>query len=49
MEVIMDAIKQVIKNVPEYTFFKTVDELNESSRELAEKHPDIASFYQVGN
>jgi hypothetical protein len=44
----MDSIKAVIKNVPEYEYFKTVDELNESSRKLAEQYPDLASFYQIG-
>ncbi|MDD2334928.1 MAG: M14 family zinc carboxypeptidase, partial [Mesotoga sp.] len=44
----MDLIKAVIKNVPEYEYFKTVDELNESSRKLAEQYPDLASFYKIG-
>ena len=44
----MDSIKAVIKNVPEYEYFKTVDELNESSRKLAEQYPDLASFYKIG-
>ncbi len=44
----MDSIKAVIKSVPEYEYFKTVDELNESSRKLAEQYPDLASFYKIG-
>ncbi|PVD18077.1 peptidase M14 [Mesotoga sp. Brook.08.105.5.1] len=44
----MDSIKAVIKNVTEYEYFKTVDELNESSRKLAEQYPDLASFYKIG-
>ena len=44
----MDSIKAVIKNVPEHEYFKTVDELNESSRKLAEQYPDLASFYRIG-
>ena len=44
----MDSIKAVIKNVPEHEYFKTVDELNESSRKLAEQYPDLASFYKIG-
>lgn len=44
----MDSLKAVIRNVPEYEYFKTVDELNESSRKLAEQYPDLASFYKIG-
>ncbi len=44
----MDSIKAVIKNVPEYEYFKTVEELNESSRKLAEQYPDLARFYKIG-
>jgi len=44
----MDSIKAVIKNVTEYKYFKTVEELNESSRKLAEQYPDLASFYKIG-
>ena len=44
----MSVIKEVIKNVPDYEFFKTVDELNESSRKLAERFPDLVKFYQIG-
>lgn len=38
----------VIKEVPKYKEFMTVNELNESSRRLAEKHPDLVEFFQVG-
>ncbi len=44
----MSVIKEVIKNVPDYEFFKTVDELNESSRKLAERFPDLVKFYRIG-
>ncbi|PXF33663.1 hypothetical protein KU43_07030 [Mesotoga sp. SC_NapDC2] len=44
----MDSLKAVIRNVPEYEYFKTVDELNESSKKLAEQYPDLASFYRIG-
>ena len=44
----MDSLKAAIRNVPEYEYFKTVDELNESSRKLAEQYPDLSSFYKIG-
>lgn len=44
----MSSIKEVIKNVPDYKAFKTVNELNESSKKLAEKYPEIVKFYQIG-
>lgn len=44
----MDNIKEVVKNVPDYKFFKTVDELNQSSKDLAAKYPELVKFYQVG-
>jgi len=40
--------EDVIEGVPEYKEFMTVDELNESSRMLADKYPDLIEFFQVG-
>ncbi len=40
--------EDVIEAVPKYEDFLTVDELNESSRMLTEKHPDLVKFFQIG-
>ena len=40
--------KEIIRNVPDYQSFMTVDELNASSRALAEAHPDIVSLSEIG-
>lgn len=44
----VNVIKEIIDNVPDYDVFKTVDELNESSKKLAEKYPDAVEFYEIG-
>ena len=38
----------VIKGVPEYQEFLTVNELKESSQALAQMHPDVVELFQVG-
>ncbi|MCW4020609.1 MAG: M14 family zinc carboxypeptidase, partial [Candidatus Bathyarchaeota archaeon] len=38
----------IVRAVPEYERFMTVDELNESSRRLADKHPDLVELFQIG-
>ena len=44
----MDAIQEAIRGVPEYSEFKTLDELNESTVKLAEENPDIVELIEAG-
>ena len=44
----MDMLKRVIEEVPEYSFFMTVDELNESSFRLKEKYPEVVDLFEIG-
>ncbi|RLF24673.1 MAG: peptidase M14 [Thermoprotei archaeon] len=44
----LEIIEECLKEIPDYREFMTVDELNESSRRLVEKYPDIASLERVG-
>jgi hypothetical protein len=41
-------IEAILSNVPDYQQFLTVDELNESSRLLASKYPEVVKRVQVG-
>ncbi|MFQ6076006.1 MAG: M14 family zinc carboxypeptidase, partial [Candidatus Bathyarchaeia archaeon] len=41
--------ESVIDDVPEYRGFMTVDELNESSRMLAQQHPDDVDLFKIGS
>jgi hypothetical protein len=38
----------LIKDIPDYTKFYTVDELDERSLELAKKYPDVVKCYKAG-
>ncbi|HWR60149.1 MAG TPA: M14 family zinc carboxypeptidase [Clostridia bacterium] len=40
--------KHIIDNVPNYTHFLSVEEMDASSRELAEKYPDIVEIFEAG-
>lgn len=44
----LDEVMRILAEVPDYDVFLSVDELNESSRQLAEKHPDVVKRMQVG-
>lgn len=41
-------IEEILCNVPNYQVFKTVEELNESSRELAREYPEIVELKEIG-
>ncbi len=41
-------IEAVLKRVPDYQSFLTVDELRESSRRLVQKHPDLVRNVEIG-
>ncbi|WP_040214519.1 M14 family zinc carboxypeptidase [Clostridium polynesiense] len=43
----MDFTK-IVKNVPDYKEFLTVDEMDESSKKLAQEYPDIVSCFEAG-
>lgn len=43
-----DILREIIESVPDYENFKTVEELDKSSRELAEKYPDTVKFFEIG-
>jgi len=40
--------KDLLDNIPDYKEFLTVDELDASSRALAEKYPDVVSIFEMG-
>lgn len=44
----MNIINKIAEDVPNYQFFMTVDELNESSRKLAETYPDKIKLFEIG-
>jgi len=41
-------IDRILSKVPAYEYFLSVDELNESSRRLADEHPDLVRLETVG-
>lgn len=41
-------IKDLIERVPDYKEFLTVDELNESSKRLAEEYPELVEIFEIG-
>ncbi|RKX56239.1 MAG: hypothetical protein DRP50_00815 [Thermotoga sp.] len=43
-----DVLKEIVKSVPDYKVFKTVDELDESSKELAKRYSNEVSLLEVG-
>ncbi|MDO5018039.1 MAG: M14 family zinc carboxypeptidase [Lagierella massiliensis] len=47
-KIMKELIDRVINRVPDYKTFFTVDELNEMSYEVAEKHKDIVSTFDFG-
>lgn len=40
--------ESVVDKVPDYKFFLTVDEMDESTRELAKEFPDIVTVFEAG-
>ena len=38
----------LLENIPDYKVFLTVDEMDESSRKLAEEYPDLVEMYEAG-
>lgn len=40
--------QSIIENVPDYKAFLTVDEMDESSRKLADEFPDIVTVFEAG-
>lgn len=40
--------QSIVDQVPDYKAFLTVDELDESSRKLAEEYPDIVTVFEAG-
>ena len=39
---------RILKEIPDYKTFFTMDEMNESSKALAEEYPDIVSVSEIG-
>lgn len=48
-KIMRELIDRVIDRVPDYKTFFTVDELNQMSYDLAEKHSDIVETFEFGN
>jgi len=44
----IDPIERAIKEVPDYRVFLTVEELDESSRKLAEESPELVKSLEIG-
>ena len=42
------ASRELLNSIPDYKDFPTLEELDESSKKLAEQYPDIASIKEVG-
>ena len=40
--------EELLQNIPDYKEFLTVDELDASSRALAENYPDVVSLFEMG-
>ena len=45
----IEKVLKLIKDVPDYETFLTVDELNQSAKDLSEKYPDIVSWLPIGS
>lgn len=43
-----DIFEKVIKNIPDYKEFLTVEEMDESSKKLAEEFPDAVELFEMG-
>lgn len=43
-----DIFEKVIKNIPDYKEFLTVDEMDISSKKLAEEYPDAVEIFELG-
>ncbi|MBS7355912.1 MAG: hypothetical protein KIG86_05650 [Eubacteriales bacterium] len=41
-------INELLKDVPDYKQFLTLEELDASTRKLAEEHPDCVSMFELG-
>lgn len=41
-------IEETINNIPEYTEFLTVDEMDANSKKLAEDYPDVVDIFEIG-
>lgn len=41
-------VEEIIRKIPEYGEFLTVDELNESSEQLARNYPDTLKIFEIG-
>ncbi len=44
----MTDFTKLIENIPDYQEFLTVDEMDESSKRLAEEYPDVVSIFEEG-
>lgn len=40
--------EEILNNIPDYKEFLTVDEMNESSKKLAEKYNDVVEIFEIG-
>ena len=40
--------ERLVKSVPDYKVFLTVDEMDESTRQLATEHPDCVKVFEAG-
>lgn len=45
---IFESYKRLVKTVPDYKYFLTVDEMDANSRQLAKDHPDCVKLFEMG-
>ena len=43
-----EIITELLKNIPDYKQFLTLEELDESTKKLAREHPDCVSMFELG-
>ena len=47
-DIMNSIINELLKDVPDYKQFLTLEELDASTRKLAEEHPDCVSMFELG-
>ena len=40
--------QKLLEGIPDYKEFLTVEEMNSSSKKLAEEHPESVSIFEIG-
>ena len=43
-----ETLRRTIEKIPDYKTFLTVEEMDESSKRLAEEYPDVVTLFKCG-